>query len=232
MSRTFQIVVVVGGDAELASLLNVTLRKQRHEPITVATCQDAIGYAILNAVDAVLVAQPLEDAQTLPVEIRKKCGSPGLPVALLVSSSTPEQTREAFAKQFTIVTNRPEEAAEANRLISVISSIVSAPKRQFARVAFADAVRCSHPGGEFTVQAVNVSVGGMMITFSASRKQLVRTGDTLTVAFTIRGKTVTTSAVVMSVLLTGTASLRFEGLAPEDRDLIHSFVETRRAGSA
>jgi CheY-like chemotaxis protein len=232
MPRTLEL-LLVGDDVEGLTVLVSTARSEGHEIIPVTSAADALGYAIVNPVDAVLVAFPLQgsDAMALPHQIRKQTGQGGLPFALLPGNATPEQTSTAFEKGFTLVTNRPQQPTDAIRLLRVIVSLAPERRRQFARVPFSQTVRCRHPNNEFAAQAVNLSEKGIMIAAAVSRKYL-RNGDALKLAFAIQQRAMEIDATAVSILPSGRVSLRFESLTTDDRKHLRDYVESVRVSGA
>jgi CheY-like chemotaxis protein len=232
MPRTLEL-LLIGDDAEGLTVLVSTARSEGHEVIPVTSAGEALDYAIINPVDAVLVAFPLQgsDAMVLPGQIRKQTGQRGLPCALLPSDTTPERTTTAFERGYTLVINRPQQATDALRFLKIIVSLAPERRRQFARVPFSQAVRCRHPRNEFGAQAVNLSEQGIMIAAAASRKFL-RNRDALKLAFAIQQRAMEVDATAVSILPSGKVSLRFESLTADDRKLLRQYVESVRPREA
>lgn len=145
-------------------------------------------------------------------------------VVVVVSGGDQETTmKQAYEAGASFFLHKPFDHQQLRHLLNLTRGTLLAERRQHRRVALVTEVSCQLGSEKFTARSERISEGGMAL---VAARALPEAGK-LSLAFLLPGRTspVRATGNVLAVVDDTRASLRFEAITPEDKQLIREFAE-------
>jgi CheY-like chemotaxis protein len=144
-------------------------------------------------------------------------------VIVVVSGGDAETTmKKAYAAGASFFLHKPFDHRQLTHLLNMTRGTMLAERRQHRRVALVTEISCQLGSEKFTAQSERISEGGMSLTATRALPE----GKKVSLAFALpdRASSLQTTGIVLAVVDSNRASLRFEEIKAEDKQLIREFV--------
>jgi CheY-like chemotaxis protein len=172
-----------------------------------------------------LEAQPPQiDGFELARRVRSSRSNSRIPIVMMTVFYDTQTMLDAFRAGVNLFVAKPISREQVNRLYNAVHSSMLLDHRRYIRAPFKGPVRCTARGKFEDCPAVNLSTGGMLL-----KTATLGVGESVEIEFKVPQSTkpLKVRAEVVRNEATGTAAVRFIGVAADTRDLL-----TRYASSA
>lgn len=147
-------------------------------------------------------------------------------VIVIVSGGDQETTmKKAYEAGASFFLHKPFDHRQLMHLLNTTRGTLLADRRQHKRVSLVTEVSCLLGSEKFIAKSERISEGGMSLTVGEALPE----GEKVSVAFALPGRasSIHATGVVLALVKDNSASLRFEQIQAEDKQLIREFVASQ-----